>query len=111
MIHVGLIHLMGLQASTFNKLQSTLSTLHSWSKEQVGIPYRIKDLEERVATISSSVSLDDPEYWQIGTKLSNLKHELEFLYNCESSFWSQRAKLNCRAFGERNTKFFHSFVN
>ena len=102
-------------SSSFNlqcKLQSTLSTLHSWSKEQVGnIPHRIKDLEEKITAISSSISLDDLEYWQIGTELSNLKHELEFLYDCESSFWSQRAKLNWRALGERNTKFFHSFVN
>lgn len=47
----------------------------------------------------------------LSKSISHARNELEFLYECEHSFWELRAKVKWKAEGERNTKYFHTIVN
>lgn len=94
------------------KLQATLSALLSWSKERIGnIPQKIKKLETSLKTASESITDLHVVDLQLQSKLSDLKFELKFLYECENSYWCQRSRIQWNLEGERNNKYFHSLVN
>lgn len=94
------------------KLTSTLSALLSWSKTQIGnLPAKIKQGEDLIQSLSSGIHSDTPPSSQLNSALEEARNNLEFLYECENSFWEQRAKINWKVHGARNTKFFHVIVN
>lgn len=51
-----------------------------------------------------------PDYTE-NSAIEDVRNELEFLYECENSFWEQRAKIKWKTEGERNTRYFHAIVN
>lgn len=75
------------------------------------LPARIKEEENRLMVLSEKVSLSHPleNYHQVLIKQS--KNHLEFLYECENSFWEQRAKVKWNTQDERNTIYFHAIVS
>lgn len=94
------------------KLSSTLSALCTWSKSHIGnIPVRIKQGEHLLNHLYCQLPPSGIFDVSISEAIVEARNELEFLYECENSFWEQRAKLKWRSLGERNTKYFHSVVN
>lgn len=93
------------------RLKSTLAALSAWSKSKIGnFKYKIAELEQKLQTLSERVdwelNLDIPEQESI----TETRQELEFYYDCEMSYWNQRARISWHLEGERNTKYFHSMA-
>ena len=68
--------------------------LSIWSKNQLGnIPQRIKTFEKELQQLSSSVTTHSPPSPALSKRISDTRQQLEFLYDCENSYWEERAKI------------------
>ncbi|KAI9118465.1 hypothetical protein K1719_010797 [Acacia pycnantha] len=95
-----------------SKLARTLSTLLNWSKTHIGnLSYRIFVEEQKLLKLNEALPVNTQPSPLLETEIGNTKHMLEFLYDCEASFWAQRAKIDWQTNDERNTKYFHTIAN
>ena len=77
-----------------SKLNKTLSSLLCWSKSRVGnLSSKIKEGEKKLQELSERVSLQGILDIFLNQSINQQKSELEFFYECENSFWEQRAKV------------------
>lgn len=75
------------------KLKSTLTSLAAWSKSRVGnFKGKIESLGKRLQTISEQIDWDTNPSIPYQEDMNQVKQELEFYYDCEMSYWSQRAR-------------------
>ncbi|KAI9075183.1 hypothetical protein K1719_042914 [Acacia pycnantha] len=65
------------------------SKVSKWSKMHVGnLSHRIQAAEHHLQLLSSSLDSSGTPLHFMVTEFHQAKHQLEFLYDCEASFWA-----------------------
>lgn len=92
------------------KLKKVKKTLVLWGRRTCGdIFKKVATLEEQVKMKEIQLELD-PSI-ENRAELNRCAAELRRFYTCEEEFGKQKAGIRWFGDGDRNTKFFHSYVN
>ncbi|KAL3363180.1 hypothetical protein AABB24_012466 [Solanum stoloniferum] len=91
------------------KLKRVNYALRSWSKETYG------DVFQQIATLEDVIQAHEVRFEESPTlhnkeELHKAQAQLSRYLHLEEEYWRQKSGLKCFQEGEKNTKFFHSYV-
>lgn len=102
-----------IQGSPFHIVQQKMKiikkVLTKWSKETYGnIFHRVATMEDIVKV--KEIQFEIPSTDRNRAELMKAEEDLRKFYQVEEEFWKQRSGMKWFIDGDRNTKFFHSYV-
>ncbi|CAI9093695.1 OLC1v1029253C1 [Oldenlandia corymbosa var. corymbosa] len=98
------------QEKLSHQLQSSLISLHNWSKASFGsLDKLVNKLTAQLSTLQIQWE-DNPQDHQLTSLLEQKQVELDEALQHQNDYWQQQSKLIWPVQGARNTKFFHKWT-
>lgn len=94
-----------MQVEIHSSLTLSLEYIKNWKFKQ-----KIAHLEQRLQILSKKVDWETNTTIPEQEEINQTKQELVFYYDCEMSYWSQRARISWHLDYEKNTEYFHSIA-
>lgn len=94
----------------YAKLKCIKKALVLWSREAFG------DIFQKVATLEDEVNIKEVQFEMNPSEanredLNRVNVELKKYWHLKEEFWRQKASMRWFVDGDRNTKFFHAYIN
>lgn len=91
------------------KMKSVRKALAVWSREAYG------DIFQKVATLEDSIRVKDTQFelqpfQENREELKKMEAEFKMFLKAEEEFWQQKAGMKWLQDGDRNTRFFHTYL-